>query len=422
MSEPTLTGGAAWIDARIPRPESFTSGLRGPRTTARVGLWLGVAFGIAFVSGLYSHLSQLATPPVALPTALSRLYQVTQGLHVAAGTAAVPLLLVKLWSVFPRLFVRPPRPSRALLLHLLERVSIALLIGSAIFQLVTGLANSAQWYPWTFDFVHAHYALAWVAAGSLVVHVAVKLPVIRRALGEPVEGSGHGSGRTGHGSEDPGPEAAESEAAESEAAEAAASEGPSRRTLLHATWLSAAVAVVATTAVELPGLRRVAVLAVRSGEGPQGVPVNRSAAAAGVVGLIDDPAWRLRVVGPARALELSLDDLRAMDQREAVLPIACVEGWSTSGEWGGVPVRDVVALVGGTPDDDVVLRSMQAGGAYRESRLPAGFARHPDSLLALTLAGEPLDPDHGYPCRLIAPARPGVLQTKWVNEVEVVST
>ena len=155
----TLTGVAARIDARIPRPESFTSGLRGPRTTARVGVWLGVAFAVAFATGLYSHASQLATPPVALPTGPSRLYQVTQGLHVAAGTAAVPLLLVKLWSVFPRLFVRPPRPGRALVLHLLERLSIALLVGAAIFQLVTGLANSAQWYPWPFGFVPAHYAV-----------------------------------------------------------------------------------------------------------------------------------------------------------------------------------------------------------------------------------------------------------------------
>ena len=179
---------------------------------------------------------------------------------------------MKLWSVFPRLFVRPPRTRRELVLHLLERVSIALLVGSAIFQLVTGLANAAQWYPWSFGFVGAHYALAWVAVGSLVVHVAVKLPVVRRALGEPVTDAGPpASGRGG---------------------------APTRRTLLRATWVSAAVAAVATTAAEVPGLRRVAVLATRSGEGPQGIPVNRSAAAAGLTGRLDDPAWRLRVDRP----------------------------------------------------------------------------------------------------------------------------
>lgn len=396
MSRRTLTGVAARIDARVPRPEAFTSELRGPRTTARVGVWLAVTFSIAFATGLYSHASQLASPPVALPTSPSRLYQVTQGLHVAAGTAAIPLLLVKLWSVFPRLFVRPPRRTRELVLHLLERVTVALLVGASIFQLVTGLANSAQWYPWSFAFVGAHYALAWVAVGSLVVHVAVKLPVIRRSLTEPLS------------------------VADNPAAPDIASNGPTRRTLLHATWISGAVAVIATTAAEVPGLRRVALLAVRSGEGPQGIPVNRSAVAAGVTDLINDPTWTLRVMGPARTVELSLDDLRSMSQRSAVLPISCVEGWSASGEWSGVPMRDLAVLVGGSPRDDVVVRSMQVRGAWRESRLPANFVQDPDSLLALTLAGEPLDPDHGYPCRLIAPARPGVLQTKWVNEVEVV--
>ncbi len=399
MSGRSLTGLAAAIDERLPAPAAFRSDVRGPRTAARIGVWLGVAFGVAFVTGVFSHVAQGRGADVPLPTGPAWLYLLTQGAHVAAGTAAVPLLLVKLWSVYPRLFERPPRPSRALVLHLLERGSIALLVGAAVFQLVTGLANSAQWYPWSFDFIAAHYALAWVAAGALVLHVAVKLPVIRQALAEPVDDE------PATGPVD-APERVET--------------GLSRRTLLRTTWLAAGVSVLATTAVGLPGLRRVAVLSVRSGEGPQGVPVNRSAVAAGVTEALADPGWRLRVIGPARTVELSLDELTAMAQRTADLPIACVEGWSAGGTWSGVPVRDVVALVGGSESDDVVLRSLQERGAWRESRLPAEFARHPDSLLALTLSGEPLHPDHGYPCRLIAPARPGVTQTKWLREVEVV--
>ena len=43
----------------------------------------------------------------------------------------------------------------------------------------------------------------------------------------------------------------------------------------------------------------------------------------------------------------------------------------------------------------------------------------PDTLLALTIGGEPLHIDHGYPCRLIGPNRPGVQQTKWVGRLEI---
>jgi len=37
----------------------------------------------------------------------------------------------------------------------------------------------------------------------------------------------------------------------------------------------------------------------------------------------------------------------------------------------------------------------------------------------LRLNGEILDLDHGYPCRIIAPSWPGVLQTKWVHRLVI---
>jgi DMSO/TMAO reductase YedYZ molybdopterin-dependent catalytic subunit len=49
------------------------------------------------------------------------------------------------------------------------------------------------------------------------------------------------------------------------------------------------------------------------------------------------------------------------------------------------------------------------------------YTRDPLSLLALFVNGEVLREDHGYPARVIAPNRPGVLQTKWVTRMEVLS-
>ena len=72
------------------------------------------------------------------------------------------MLLAKLWSVYPKLFGRPLVRS---LPHALERVSILVLSGAAFFELVTGLFNVAQNYPWAFYFPAAHYAVAWVAIG-----------------------------------------------------------------------------------------------------------------------------------------------------------------------------------------------------------------------------------------------------------------
>jgi hypothetical protein len=383
---------------RAPHPDDFTSRLRSPAVAARVGLWLGISFALCFLTGLVSHWAQLPSPAVPFPTGPAWGYRATQGLHVVSGCAAVPLLLVKLWAVYPRLFERVDvRAGRRAALVGLERASIGVLVASAVFQLATGLANSAQWYPWReFSFRTAHYALAWVAIGALVLHVAVKLPVIRAALGADVDDTTLDR-----------PSAREPGAV-------------SRRVLLRGTWAAAGVAVLATAGGTVPWLRKVSVLAVRTGEGPGGVPINKTAAAAGVLDSAVDPGWALDVrVDGAVAARLTLADLRALPQHTVDLPIACVEGWSAQGRWSGVRVRDVLTAAGAAGRTDVVVASLQERGPFTRTVLPAAFADDERSLLALDLAGEPLDLDHGYPCRVIAPNRPGVLQTKWVASLEV---
>jgi len=382
---------------KLPRETDFTSRLRSPAVAARIGLWLGICFGVAFLTGLISHAAQVPDPWLPFPTRPSWGYRVPQGLHVISGTAAVPLLLVKLWTVFPKLFARPPRRLGELAIHGLERASIGVLVAAAIFQLATGLANSAQWYPWSFPFVATHYAVAWLAIGALVVHVAVKLPIIRRALGADVDDT-------------------------TQDREGSTTAGAlSRRGLLRGTWLAAGIAVLATAGSTVPWLRRISVLGVRSGDGPAGVPINRSARAAGATAGAMSPDYRLTVAYAGRTESFTRADLEAMTQTTADLPIACVEGWSASATWTGVRVRDLLDRVGAPRDSDVRVRSLQTHGAYAVTVLQGNFADDPLTLVALRLNGEPLALDHGYPCRLIAPNRPGVLQTKWLRKLEVIA-
>jgi hypothetical protein len=392
----------------MPEPGDFRSRLRGPEVTARIGLWLGLSFGVAFVTGVISHFAQDTPGWLAFPTRPVSLYRVTQALHVLSGTVAVPLLLVKLWSVYPKLFERPAwGRARTVAVQGLERLSIAVLVSAAIFQLASGLANSAQWYPWSFHFRATHYAVGWVAIGALLVHVAVKLPIIRAALTSPLDADGRGvDGSSGSAGSD------------GEGAETAAL---SRRGLLRATWLAAGAAAVTTAGAAVPALRTVSVFAVRSGGGPQGMPINHTASSVRVVAHATDPSYRLTVVRGDTSTALSLADLEAMPQHEYSLPIACVEGWSASGRWRGPRLRDVLALVGAPDDADVEVTSLQETSYLRVSTLPAQFARDPLTLLALALNGDTLSLDHGYPCRLIAPDRPGVLQTKWVGRIEALA-
>lgn len=390
----------ARFDARtltlpVPDESDFTSRLRSPAVAARIGVWLGICFAIAFVTGVISHQAQLTNPVIPFPTRPVWGYRVTQGLHVITGTAAIPLLLVKLWTVFPKLFARPPRRARLLLVEGLERASIAVLVAASIFQLASGLANAAQWYPWSFQFRATHYALAWIAIGALVVHIAVKLPIIRDTLRGDIEETTHDR-----------PSATE--------------QGPlSRRGLVRTALLAAGVGVLATAGSTVPLLRKVSVFGVRSGDGPGGIPINVSARAADVVAAALSPDFRLTLTYGEAARSFTRAELAALPQTSAELPIACVEGWSASGLWTGVRLRDLLDLVEAPRGRNVYIESLQERGFYRRSTLPDQFADDELTLLALELNGEPLAIDHGYPCRLIAPNRPGVLQTKWVTRLEV---
>lgn len=364
--------------------------LRGTAITTRVGMALGVAVTICFLTGFVSHFIQHPQPWFIWPTRPVWLYQLTQGLHIISGIAIIPLLVVKLWSVYPKLFERPIIGGLA---RQLERASILVLMASMLFQLSTGIMNIAKWYAFKFFFPTSHYAMAYVAAGAILVHIGVKLPVIRRALGEPLEEIPTGELRS----------------------------GPTRRTVLGGTWLAVGLATVLTAGQTVPWLRKVSLLAPRSGEGPQGVPVNRSALAARVVRAAQSPDYRLTVTNGTTTKSFTLAELAAMPQVTERLPIACVEGWSATADWTGVRLAALVEAIGAPADSDVRMISLEAPGPYSRTVLPARHTRDDKTLIALKINGEQLDLDHGYPCRLIAPSRPGVLQTKWLTRLEVVA-
>ncbi|MGH3739141.1 MAG: molybdopterin-dependent oxidoreductase [Micromonosporaceae bacterium] len=245
------------------------------------------------------------------------------------------------------------------------------------------MLNVSRWYAaLPFFFPVAHYWTAWIAIGALTVHIGVKLPVIRRALThDPVA--------------DPG-----------------------RRGVLAAVAAAAGVITVTTAGQTLRPLAPLDLLGQRRpGIGPQRLPVNKSAAAAGVRRV--DDTYRLVLRGPGGSRPLSLADLHALPQHTVRLPITCVEGWSADAVWTGVRLRDLLDLVGAPGGATARVESLQRGGLYRRTEIGPPHSRDPLTLVALRLNGEPLHLDHGYPCRLIAPNRPGVLQTKWLARIEV---
>lgn len=367
---------------------------------------LGISIGTCFVTGLLSHYQYYPWSWLPEPASPAWGYRLTQGLHVATGTASIPLLLVKLWSVYPNLFRWPPLKS---VKHAVERLSVGFLVASSLLQLSTGFLNALGWYPWPWYFVTVHRFLAYVVVGSILLHVAVKLPDIKYGLQSKVAA---GDVLT--------------EVPWSENPKAHSNAGPvappmpaglSRRGLLVSTGAGIAVVVITSVGETVTPLRPVGVLAIRqSDKGPQGVPVNKTAEQAKVMDLARSATWQLHVTGPT-PYSMTLAEVEAMAGHEESFPIACVDGWSVGARWRGIRLLDVVRRGGGHAGSRVRVVSLEPDGAYNNSVVDGPQLSR--ALLATHLNGERLNIDHGYPLRLIAPDRAGVLNTKWLATVEV---
>ena len=185
------------IVARPPGPFRagyWRSPVRGPWLTSYFGSILLVGIPVMFVTGLISYAAydpRLAgndtTPGKGIlgfylfnwVSSPSWIYRVSQGTHVLLGLTLVPIVLAKLWSVIPKLFEWPALRSVA---HGLERLSLMLVVGGAVFEFATGIADIEYYYPWKFNFYEAHLYGAWVFITGFAVHVSLKLPTMWRSL------------------------------------------------------------------------------------------------------------------------------------------------------------------------------------------------------------------------------------------------
>jgi DMSO/TMAO reductase YedYZ molybdopterin-dependent catalytic subunit len=386
----------------------FSSTLRSTAVTARIGTALGVAITLLFVSGLLSHYQYEPWTWLPQPAKPVWGYRLSQGIHVATGIATIPLLLVKLWSVYPNLFRFPPIRS---IRHALERISVAILVSTALVQVITGFLNVLNWYPFPWYFVTVHRFLAYVLVGSVLLHIGVKLPDIAYGLKAKVTEADVLTEFPWN----------ENPYSHSNAGTLAAPPTPgiSRRGLLAAAGAGIGIVVVTSVGQTVTPLEPLGLLAPRQWtKGPQGVPVNRTADQAQVFQAATSAEWTLQMQGP-RPYKLGLVDLEARAVHEARLPINCVEGWSVGASWRGLSLLELVQQAGGTANSRVLVQSFEENWGFNHS-----FIEGPQleaALLATHLNGQRLDLDHGYPLRLIAPNRAGVLNTKWLSRIEVLS-
>jgi DMSO/TMAO reductase YedYZ molybdopterin-dependent catalytic subunit len=405
--------------------QRWRSPLRGPWLTSVFALTLLITLPVVIITGLLSYIAYgpqfgraipgdvgwLKLPTFDWPAEPAWIYRLNQGLHVGLGLILIPVVLAKLWSVIPRLFLWPPARSIA---QLLERISLLMLVGGILFEIITGVLNIQYDYIFGFSFYTAHYYGAWVFIAGFVVHITIKIPKMWTGLRSK---SMRDVLRTNRAETMPEPYEPDGLVAQNPAPATI-----SRRGALALVGGGAVFMAVITAGQTLGGFTRHAALLLprgrTRGDGPNDFQVNRTAWAAGITPDATGDRWRLTLTGGPTKVVIDRAALTAMSQHTARLPIACVEGWSTTETWSGVQLAELARLAGVPKPSSAFVRSVERRGGFNRATLQVNQVMHPDSLLALRVNDAELSPDHGYPARIIVPGLPGVHNTKWVGSID----
>ena len=155
--------------------------------------------------------------------------------------------------------------------------------------------------------------------------------------------------------------------------------------------------------------------------------------------------WRLKVEGlVGRPLNLTLEGIKKRPAKTIAVTMECAgngralfaprrisQPWLVeaigTGEWTGTPLRGILEEAGLRPDASEIVftgldRGVEGGELqYYQRSLSVSEGVREEVLLAYEMNGEPLQPQHGYPLRLLVPGWYGMASVKWLARIEAVA-
>lgn len=155
--------------------------------------------------------------------------------------------------------------------------------------------------------------------------------------------------------------------------------------------------------------------------------------------------WRLKVKGlVGKPMSLTLDDVKERPASTIVVTLECAgngrallsprpisQPWLLeaigTAEWTGTPLKGILEEAGITDRAVEVLftgidRGVQGDEVqYYQRSLSVVDATREEVLLVYHMNGQPLQPQHGYPLRLIVPGWYGMTSVKWLGSIEAIA-
>lgn len=127
--------------------------------------------------------------------------------------------------------------------------------------------------------------------------------------------------------------------------------------------------------------------------------------------------WRFKIFGEVdEEKTLSWNDFLAFPKVEVLADFHCVTRWSKENMlWEGVSTKTICQLVKLNPKAQFLMIYSMEGYS---TNVPLEFFLKEDSLFAYNLNGKPLEPEHGFPLRLVIPQLYAWKSAKYVNALE----
>ncbi len=126
--------------------------------------------------------------------------------------------------------------------------------------------------------------------------------------------------------------------------------------------------------------------------------------------------WDLSIFGLAQEKLFSWEELMALPTKTQTIDIHCVTRWSKMDTtWTGVPWREFLRHI---EVDPAATHVMAHCDSDYTTNIALDVLDDDDTMLAYLYQGKAIEPDHGYPLRLLVPKKYFWKSAKWLRGLE----